>query len=211
MKKVFTYIVGILLAALFSSCSKFSIFTDIPLGCDIETASSILDSNKIKYKAVDEASIIGPIDLDDPEQIADLIINYHGSTLGEMLYKKTIYFWQKISPMDIETRIYFYKGKCSNIELNWYGRLTPSLRNGYIAAETFASYINRQFPDLEFTVEESIPGWQSLYTMNISDTVSITIEPSQESFRCIIEDSEIQKDYKALKETVNLIVKENTK
>ena len=209
LKKLFISVAGLFLfSPLLISCSNFNVFRDITFGSDMENIENILSQNGIKYKTYPAAPFIDSIDLENPEEIAEHIVkNSATGFLGDMLYKESVFYKQNINGPTFETLIYFFKGKCTNIYLTWYLKNNLSLRNGFLASEKLMTYINQQYPDLKFEPAETELGGKK-YIMQLSDTVSITIQANEESLYCDMEDAVLQKPYKELKEQVDALVKD---
>lgn len=125
---------------------------------------------------------------------------------GDYAYKESLYYLGSVNGVKCETRIFFFKGVCSNIKLDWHIKHNPSLRNGYIAAENLMAHIKNQYPGLEFEESES-KLYANKYVMRVSDTVSIVIERDSEVVHCQIEDSLLQEPYWKLEKKVDALVK----
>ena len=209
MKKIFVTFAGLIIfLSVFTSClpasEKFNVFKSITFGSDIESVENILNKYKIKYSKLWPAAGF-EIDADNPEEIADALLNQGAGFLGEGLYKDSLYYVQLISGIQFESTIYFYKGVCTSIKLKAYVEESYSdyAEKGYPHAEKLKKYICQIYPDKSFVDAGLDSLGHNIYVMQVSDTVTITIRTDRFNLECYIEDSELQKPYKELIEKVN--------
>ncbi len=204
MKRLFIFIASlVLVSAVFTSCSDYNVFRDVALGSDMESVENVLKQNSVKYKTYPAAPMLD-IDVENPEEIADALMNDSAGFLGDMLYKESIYYVQNISGIRFESQIFFFDEKCTNVSLNWHVKSNPSVRNGYLASEKLRAYISQQYPDKKFESGKDKFNKEK-YVMQISDTVSITITADTDTLSCEMEDSVLQAPCNELKEKVNEI------
>ncbi len=202
MKRLFIFIASlVLVSAVFTSCSDYNVFRDVALGSDMESVENVLKQNSVKYKTYPAAPMLD-IDVENPEEIADALMNESAGFLGDMLYKESIYYVQNIAGIRFESQIFFFDEKCTNVSLNWHVKSNPSLRNGYIASEKLRTYITQQYPEKKFEPAED-KYHDEKYVMQISDTVSISVRANTENLYCDMEDSVLQEPYEELKKKVN--------
>lgn len=202
-KRLLKIIQSVLLASLSFSCSQYNVFKDVALGSDMESVENILSKNKIKYKSYPAAPLFD-IDLDNPQEIADAITNKNAGMLGDMLYKDSLYYLQNVAGLTLQSQIFFFRDKCTNIELNWHIKSNPSMRKGYLASEKLREYISQLYPAHKFELfEDNDRLFNEKYMLKLSETVTITVKGDEEKAQCIIEDSELQKPFIKLKEQVN--------
>ncbi len=207
MKKKFFISVLMLFIFITTSYAQFNIVKNITLGSDIYEVQSVLDQKKVNYGFVSAGGpLSGSYDCRNPKEIAELIVS-RGSGLGEMLYKDSFQFMNDYASLKFETSIYFYDDICSNIKMVWFLNYNPSLKDGYRASKQLREKISNHFKSCSFGPAENVKGYEK-YVMQVSETVTISIRANKETLYCEIEDSEIQKPYKALANQVEALVKE---